>query len=397
MSYSPLRHLPLDERPCAAEKLRPFVEPDHGQRHPSPFNRAREAAATSPWVFDRSMPLPHGARPSPEFRGVPRHVPLYQGADLNNLPMPMADLQPGERKRGCVRIDSTEDKRRRQEEIARELHDLYSQQRLMTPHQRREEHWRMKTLMDELEAIMPEVRLQSKRTRVIRNTFSRGIVGIDSPLLPEDDTVLFKDSSKRISDRIQRTGEKAKQRRAELISQRGAVGRHYERSPVLRQCASEAILPRGPASGECSQRFLNTHERVFPRSSMLWSVKRAQKMWRQDNRENWHILSHAANDMPNLFPLPPNKDFDHKWSDIGRAIARPPKPPPTRTIPTMPTQTLAHHEPVSHPALPPLAPSAESKAIEDTRRPSRRLSPMAILMQPEEHRVQADARGVVFL
>mmetsp|Transcript_95222 Transcript_95222/g.171926 ORF Transcript_95222/g.171926 Transcript_95222/m.171926 type:complete len:341 (-) Transcript_95222:1-1023(-) len=244
--------------------------------------------------FVRKMATYGQVRPSVSFISEPRVTRPVQNTsavDMSNLPPSWVDPKADPR-------ELTFEIPPPPTNVNTEFIDMYKNHSLMLPSERYQEHLKMKAGELQWRKDRADTFMYKKRMNVLERKHPEGIIGVDGPLYPE--TTLYRERHDQLAAQAQYKADHAEMRYGNLAQQThtddAVAFRDYGTDPqmqrskdicIQRKCVDPAIHPF---------RFLDTHDRLFPKYTPVWDPGRASAQRSHDVRDKRHnIISGTEN------------------------------------------------------------------------------------------------------
>jgi hypothetical protein len=243
--------------------------------------------------YVRTFPLYGSMRPSPAFTGVSRVQPFKGPAsayDMSNLPPTWNDMR-GDKREGSYSYNVVSD-------CDPEFFKILGNHSLMLPSERREEALRFKGGRELFDKARKEYSEYTKKRRILTRHHKSGVVGVDGPM--KSDSEMFAYDAARVGmHRQQKDGFDAERR--EYLGQKtrssdAVAHRGYDEEPSMDSHACVPLQRKRVDPEVHPFRFLNTHERVFPKAVPTFDPVRARVLHHHEVRHKNHdILHHGSN------------------------------------------------------------------------------------------------------
>mmetsp|Transcript_126792 Transcript_126792/g.394653 ORF Transcript_126792/g.394653 Transcript_126792/m.394653 type:complete len:300 (+) Transcript_126792:63-962(+) len=244
--------------------------------------------------FIRKMATYGSVRPSVSFTSEPRVTRPHKehaAVDMSRLPPPWLDPR-GEPKEGTLEISPPS------YDVDDTFVKLQRNQSLMLPSERYKEHLLMKESKKQHDADREAIFRHRKKINVMERHYPNGVLGMDGPLHPG--TTIYAERREHLLGRAQERAEKAEARHDNL-----AGNTRSDDAVAFRNFGSDPQLPRSHDIGvqrKCvdskvhPHRFLDTHDRLFPKHVATWDPERAAAIRSHQVRDRQHnIISGADN------------------------------------------------------------------------------------------------------
>jgi len=241
--------------------------------------------------YVRTFPLYGSMRPSPAFTTISRVQPFKGEAyDMSNLPPTWNDMR-GDKREGSYSYNVVSD-------CDPEFFKILGNHNLMLPSERREEAARFKEGHAAFLKSRKEYAEYTKKRRTLTRHHKSGIVGIDGPMKADSEMygydagrVTLHREQKQDFDERRREHLAQKTRSSDAVAFRGyneeSLLHSHASIPLQRKCIDPEMHPF---------RFLNTHERVFPKAVPTFDPERAKVLHHHEVREKRHdIVHHGSN------------------------------------------------------------------------------------------------------
>jgi hypothetical protein len=245
--------------------------------------------------FIRQMSTYGLVRPSASFVSESRmHRPFNPDniLDMSRLPAPWYDPS-GDPKEGTLVVPAPP-----KGGMNMEFVDMYKNDALMLPSERREEARRIiageKKWREDRKAHFG----YKKAIRTLEMKYPDGVLGVDGPMCPE--TRIWADRREQLLQVKQRRQSHAERRFPFLEEQMAADDatalRHWGSEPNLHRSQDIGIARKSVERETHPQRFLDTHSRLFPKYTAVWDPERAASLRSHDTRDKrYDIISGADN------------------------------------------------------------------------------------------------------
>eukprot|EP00930_Biecheleria_cincta_P049219 TRINITY_DN34464_c0_g1_i1.p1 TRINITY_DN34464_c0_g1~~TRINITY_DN34464_c0_g1_i1.p1 ORF type:complete len:338 (+),score=57.50 TRINITY_DN34464_c0_g1_i1:86-1099(+) len=253
--------------------------------------------------FIRKMATYGQVRPSVSFTNESRVVrPMKEtgAVDMSNLPHQRHDPR-GDPREGTFEIPAPP------KEIDQSYIKMFQNHSLMTPSERYVEHLAMKAGHEKWREERDAVFRYRKRMNVLERKHPEGILGVDGPTHPE--TVLYRERHEQLRTQAERAEKHAEKRFQHLHQQTytdDAIAQRYFGSDPGMERSKDICIQRKCVDPEVHPfRFLDTHERLFPKFNPVWDPERAAALRSHDVRDKSHdIISGAHNALPYKVAMP---------------------------------------------------------------------------------------------
>jgi len=245
--------------------------------------------------FIRQMATYGNVRPSPCFISEARaRRPFNKDTvmDMSQLPAPWNDPK-GDAKEGTLVVPQPG-----QHGVSNEYAQLYKNDKLMLPSERREEAKQIiageKQWKEERKALFK----YKKAIRTLEMKHPDGVEGVDGPMYPE--TRIYAERRAHLQEKARKLQTHAEGRFGHLEGQMAAddatTRANYGTDPGWRRSQDICVQRKYVDAEEHPVRFLDTHARLFPTYTAVWDPQRAQALRSHDVRDTRHnIVSGADN------------------------------------------------------------------------------------------------------
>jgi len=266
-------------------------------RHTDASYRPAEAS-TQGDRFIRKMATYGSVRPSVSFTSesrVTRPHKEHAAVDMSRLPPTWLDPR-GDPKEGSLQI----------QQPPQEVDDTYVRlqrnQSLMLPSERYREHLLMKESKKQFDADREAIFKHRKRINVLERHYPNGVLGLDGPL--REGTTLYADRREHLLSTAGEKDYKADGRHHHLAGKT-----HSDDATAFRNYGSDPELPRSQDIGiprKCvdpkvhHHRFLDTHDRLFPKFVATWDPDRAAAIRSHEVRDRPHNIINGADNSVEL-------------------------------------------------------------------------------------------------
>eukprot|EP00440_Ansanella_granifera_P053667 gb/GFBE01058180.1/.p1 GENE.gb/GFBE01058180.1/~~gb/GFBE01058180.1/.p1 ORF type:complete len:341 (+),score=63.27 gb/GFBE01058180.1/:1-1023(+) len=238
--------------------------------------------------FVRKMATYGQVRPSVSFINESRMVrPMkaHTAVDMSNLPHHRHDPR-GDPREGTFEIPAPPP------EVDDSFIKMYQNHSLMLPSERYKEHLAMKAGEQKWREERDAIFRYRKRMQVLERKHPEGILGVDGPTHP--DTILYRERHEHLKAQAERKSLHAEGRHANLCaqthSQDATAHRDYGSDPRMER-SKDVCIQRKCVDPEAHPfRFLDTHERLFPKYTPSWDPERAAAIRTHDVRDKRHCI-----------------------------------------------------------------------------------------------------------
>lgn len=245
--------------------------------------------------FIRQMSTYGLVRPSANFVNESRmRRPFNQDSvvDMSRLPPPWYDPS-GDPKEGTLVVPQPPKDGPNMEFI-----DMYKNDALMLPSERREEARRIiageKQWREDRKAYFG----YKKTMRTLEMKYPDGVLGVDGPMCPE--TRIWADRREKLMQ-VKQSRQSHAERRFPFLEEQMAADdatalRHWGSEPNLHRSQDIGIARKNVEREAHPQRFLDTHSRLFPKYVARWDPERAASLRSHDVRDKgYDIISGTDN------------------------------------------------------------------------------------------------------
>jgi len=211
--------------------------------------------------------------------------------DMSRLPAPWYDPL-GEPKEGTLVVPQPP------KEVNMEYLDMYRNDALMLPSERRDEARRIIAGEKKWKEDRKAVFAYKKTIQQLEMRYPDGVLGVDGPMCPE--TRIWAERREQLLQVAQRRQSHAEKRLPLLEEQTAADDatalRRWGSEPNLRRSQDVGIARKCVEREAHPQRFLDTHSRLFPKYDAKWDPDRAASLRSHDVRDKrYDIVSGTAN------------------------------------------------------------------------------------------------------
>eukprot|EP00441_Pelagodinium_beii_P022680 CAMPEP_0197661336 /NCGR_PEP_ID=MMETSP1338-20131121/51393_1 /TAXON_ID=43686 ORGANISM="Pelagodinium beii, Strain RCC1491" /NCGR_SAMPLE_ID=MMETSP1338 /ASSEMBLY_ACC=CAM_ASM_000754 /LENGTH=339 /DNA_ID=CAMNT_0043238873 /DNA_START=47 /DNA_END=1066 /DNA_ORIENTATION=- len=292
----------------ASRNAHPTTRLDSFMKHTDPGFQNAEAP-TQGDRFIRKMATYGQVRPSVSFISesrVARPMKETSAIDMSNLPQHAMDPR-GDPREGTFEIPPPPEK------VDDSFIAMYKNHSLMLPSERYKEHLKMKAGHQKWKEERDAVFRYRKRMQVLERKHPEGILGVDGPTHP--DTILYRDRHEQLAQQAELKAQHAEGRFAHLhaqnVSDDAVAHRNFGTDPNWERSKDIAIQRKKVDPEAHPFRFLDTHERLFPKYTPVWDPERAAALRSHEVRDKKHnIVNGADNSMSYAVALP--------WEEIQR-------------------------------------------------------------------------------
>lgn len=244
--------------------------------------------------FIRKMATYGQVRPSVSFTSEPRVTRPHKehtAVDMSRLPPPWMDPR-GDEREGTFEVQAPPEK------ADDSFLKLLRNQSLMLPSERYKEHLQIKAAKEQFDKDREAIFRYRKRMNVLERHYPNGIVGLDGPMHPG--TKLYAERQAHLVASAEEGAQHAERRFDHLARQRraddAAACRGYGSDPELSRSQDVGMQRKRVDPGEHPHRFLNTHDRLFPKHVPTWDPSRAAALRSHEVRGKQHnIISGCDN------------------------------------------------------------------------------------------------------
>lgn len=240
-------------------------------------------------TYMRTFPLYGSMRPSPGFTSVSRVVPFKgEAVDMSNLPPTWNDMR-GDKREGSYKYNEVS-------ECDPEFFKILGNHSLMLPSERQEEAQRFKAGRQAFDKSRRDYAEYTNRRRILTRHHKSGIIGIDGPM--KSDSELYDYESMRRQVQADKK-EKFDNERNEYLLQKtrssdAVANRGYDEHPSIDYHAMVPLQRKCVDPEAHPFRFLNTHERVFPKAVPTFDPVRARILHHHEVRDKKYDILHQG-------------------------------------------------------------------------------------------------------
>lgn len=246
--------------------------------------------------FIRKMATYGQIRPSASFVNEPRVLrPMKETSAMDMSTLPAQWMDPkGDPREGTFEIAPPP------KEVDSSFIEMYKNHSLMLPSERYKEHLAMKAGEKKWREDRESVFRYKKKINVLERKHPEGILGVDGPTYPE--TVLYANRQQQMLAEAERREMHAENRFGNLANQwhsdDAVAMRNYGTNPLLPRSKDICIPRKRVDPAQHPFRFLDTHERLFPKYTPVWDPERAAALRSHEVRDNSHnIITGADNSL----------------------------------------------------------------------------------------------------
>jgi len=205
--------------------------------------------------------------------------------DMSNLPHHRHDPR-GDPREGTFEIPAPPP------EVDDSFIKMYENHALMLPSERYAEHLKMKSGEQKWREERDAIFRYRKRMNVLERKHAEGILGVDGPTHP--DTILYRDRHEHYKAQAERMAKHAEGRFGHLHEQTYAhdavAQRNFGTDPGMDRSKDICIQRKNVDPSMHPFRFLDTHERLFPKFTPSWDPERAAALRSHDVRDKQHDI-----------------------------------------------------------------------------------------------------------
>lgn len=273
--------------------------------------------------FIRQMSTYGLVRPSAAFITESRaHRPFNKDSaiDMSNLPAPWHDPTGGPREGTLVVPQPRGD-------ASKEFVELYKNDKLMLPSERREEAKRIVQGEKQWRADRQANFAYNKTMKALELKYPNGVLGVDGPMFPE--TRIWAERRERLQEIRRHRQSHAEGRFAHLAEQSAADDastlRRWGSEPTLHRSQDIPIQRKSVDPNVHPARFYDTYSRLFPTYKPVWDPERAASLRSHDVRQKRYDIINGTDNSVSF-------EVAHGWG----------KPTPAEAAASDPAEATAH-------------------------------------------------------